>query len=467
MWPRLAIRDGVLNRRFEDVNGTTEWWQIVAYREEFMNIAHGGMSGGHLGSVRTASGIQLRAYWPTWRTDLALFLRACEPCARYFRGKIRHQAPLQTQLVGEPWERVSVDITGPHPPSSTSKQYILTLVYHFSKWAEAIPLSNHTAPTVAKALMTQVFSRFVVPRQLLTDRGPEFESTLFTELMRCMDIDKLRTTPYKASTNAVVERFHRTLNSMLGKVVSENQRDWDVRLPQVLAAYRSSPHSSTGFSPNRLFLGRENFMPVDLIWGIPDEEREKVQNVNEYVQKVRLDTEAAYELARKQLQIAAERRKVTYDARVRKVDFEVGSWVWYYYPRKFNNKSPEWQKLYTGPYLIVRAIQPVNFVLHRSNRSKPFVVHVDKLKKCHGPTPQSWLLSVPEAITSEQDSVQPTQITGPDTSHQPQRRRPKCGTSMVHSDTSKNQKKFQVCDVNKPRQQRNRRPPIYLRDFHI
>jgi len=174
-----------------------------------------------------------------------------------------------------------VDITGPHPSSSTSKQYILTLVDHFSKWAEAIPLSNHTAPTVAKALMTHVFSRFGVPRQLLTDRGPEFESTLFTELMRCMDIDKLRTTPYKASTNAVVERFHRTLNSMLGKVVSENQRDWDVRLPQVLAAYRSYPHSLTGFSPNRLFLGRETSMPVDIIWVMPEEEREKTQNVSE------------------------------------------------------------------------------------------------------------------------------------------------------------------------------------------
>jgi transposase InsO family protein len=109
-----------------------------------------------------------------------------------------------------------------------------------------------------------------VPRyQLLTDRGPEFESELFTQFMRWMEIDKLRTTAYKPSTNGVVERFHRTLNSMLGKVVSESQRDWDERLPLVMAAYRASPHSSTGLSPNRLFLGRENRMPLDLIMGLP------------------------------------------------------------------------------------------------------------------------------------------------------------------------------------------------------
>ena len=55
---------------------------------------------------------------------------------------------------------------------------------------------------------------------------------------------------------------------MLGKVVSESQRDWDDKLPSVMAAYRASPHSSTGFTPNRLFLGRENRMPLDLVMGL-------------------------------------------------------------------------------------------------------------------------------------------------------------------------------------------------------
>jgi hypothetical protein len=66
--------------------------------------------------------------------------------------KIWHQAPMQVLLLGKPWERISVDITEPHPRSCRGKSYILTLV-DFSKWAEAIPISNHTAPTVASALM--------------------------------------------------------------------------------------------------------------------------------------------------------------------------------------------------------------------------------------------------------------------------------------------------------------------------
>jgi len=37
---------------------------------------------------------------------------------------IPRQAGLQPTLVGEPWERVSVDITGPHPRSARQNQYI-------------------------------------------------------------------------------------------------------------------------------------------------------------------------------------------------------------------------------------------------------------------------------------------------------------------------------------------------------
>jgi hypothetical protein len=393
LWPRLEIRDGILRRRFDEMNAKSTSWQIVLpsiFRKEFLRIAHGGMTGGHLGKSKMKVSVQKRAFWPTWSSDVDLHIKTCEVCAKYHRGSAPHQVSLQTPLVGEPWERVSIDITGPHPKSSFGKQYILTLVDHFSKWAEAIPIANHTAQTVAKALMTNIFTKFGAPLQLLSDRGPEFESDLFSELMRIMEIDKLRTSAYKPSTNGTVERFHRTLNSMLGKVVSESQRDWDQKLPFVLAAYRASVHSSTGYSPNSLFLGREVRMPVDLVLGVPGQEKAE-QKYDQYLRELCDKVESSYESARKHLQVAAQMRKRNYDVKVRTKSFEVGQWVWYYYPRRFQRKSPKWQKMYTGPYLIVKAIAPVNFAIQKSSHSKVIVVHADKLKRCFSATPESWL----------------------------------------------------------------------------
>jgi len=394
MWPRLRVWNGILQRRFESPDGLSGVWQVILpakLRKEFLSVIHGGMTGGHLARRRTAASIQSRAYWPTWSSDLDTFLKECEPCARYHRGSAPRKAALRTPLVGEPWIRVSVDITGPHPRSSKSNQYILTLVDHFSKWAEAIPLRNHTAPTVARALMVHVFSKFGAPLQLLTDRGSEFESELFQELMKWMEIDKLRTTAYHPSCNGVVERFHRTLNSMLGKVVSESQRDWDERLPLVLAAYRATPHESTGMTPNKLFLGHEVRMPIDLVMGLPTEECGEGMNTHDYLVKLHQNATEAFQLARKHLRASAERRKRYYDVRVKSEKFKVGDWVFYHYPRRCQSRSAKWQKSYIGPYLVVRRIEPTNCVLQKTAKSKPFVVHVDKLKKCYGETPASWM----------------------------------------------------------------------------
>ena len=72
---------------------------------------------------------------------------------------------------------------------------MLTVMDHFTKWAEAYPLRDHKAPTVAKVLVEQLFSRWGMPYQLLSDQGPEFGSKLFREIGRAMGIEKIRTSP--------------------------------------------------------------------------------------------------------------------------------------------------------------------------------------------------------------------------------------------------------------------------------
>jgi len=98
-----------------------------------------------------------RAYWPSWSAELDMFLKQCSVCARHYRGTPSRKVAMQTPLVRCPWLCVSLDITGPHPRSSRSNQYILMLVDHFSRWAKAILLRNHTAPTIARVLMVNVF----------------------------------------------------------------------------------------------------------------------------------------------------------------------------------------------------------------------------------------------------------------------------------------------------------------------
>ena len=190
---------------------------------ELLEACHSGFGGGHLGYRKTLAKVQLRAYWKGHTTDVKLFCRKCPACATYYRGptpKTRTVGGLSRG--GTYGDDGGYDLTGPHPQSSAGHKYILATIDYFSRWAEAFPLRNQEAETVTEVLVGQLFTRFGVPLQIISDQGANFESNLFQDLSRMLGCDKVRTTAYKPRTNGLIERWHRVLNSMLGKVVGEN-----------------------------------------------------------------------------------------------------------------------------------------------------------------------------------------------------------------------------------------------------
>jgi hypothetical protein len=160
-----------------------------------------------------------------------------------------------------------------------------------------------------------------------------------------------------------------------------------------MAAYRSTIHQSTGFTPNFLVFGRENRAPIDLVLASLDEPEGVGASPDDFVNQLLLRQRQAYDLVRRNLGRAAERRKREYDLRVRAKTFAVGDWVFYYYPRQYKGRSKKWARTYTGPYLVVGVIPPCNFRLQRSPRGKVFVAHCDKLKTCWGDHPESWVIT--------------------------------------------------------------------------
>ena len=244
----------------------------------------------------------------------------------------------------------------------------------------AIPCRNHEARIVAKLLVDHVFSVFGVPLQLLSDKGAEFESLLMRELCCRLGIDKIRTTSYKPSTNGGCERFHRSLHSMIGKVVSKNQREWDLHIPFILAAYRALVHESTGYSPNYLMFGRETRALLELVVEFPEREEEALLTTDEVVEARMERWQDAYTLARETMGRAANRMKQGYDMRVRPAVYHAGDLVWIYSPRKFVGISAKWSRSYDGPFEILEVLSAVNVLVWKNPQSSSFVVHIDKLK---------------------------------------------------------------------------------------
>jgi len=127
----------------------------------------------------------------------------------------------------------------------------------------------------------------------------------------------------------------------------------------------------------------------------------------------------AYDLVRQELGVKAERMKRHYDLRVRPQKFRTGEWVLYYNPRSYQGRQRKWERKYS-PYLIIKELPPVNYLIQKSKRSRPIICHVDKLKKwTTDDPPKSWLTSNerqpddndPNLDTNSVDNTQPDPIT--------------------------------------------------------
>ena len=101
---------------------------------------------------------------------------------------------------------------------------------------------------------------------------------------------------------------------IIGRMIDENQRDWDSLLPYVMAAYRSSRHKATQYTPNFLMMGREVRAPVDLMYGFAET---KQPSSYDYADELQCRMLCGYSLAREHLKGAAVRSKRYYDLRVR------------------------------------------------------------------------------------------------------------------------------------------------------
>ena len=204
-------------------------------------------------------------------------------------------------------------------------------------------------------------------------------------MCRILDIDKTRTTPLSPQSDAMVERFNRTLEAMLSMFVDSNRKDWDCYLPLRMITYRSSVHEYTDFTPNEMMQGREVMLPVDLLFGKPEPKRDGV-GMTEHAQKLRERLERVHKFAREHLKIStSDQQKKNYDHwPVRHTLYMRGDGVWLHNPQRKKGLCPKLQRPFDGPYLVIKQISEVVYRIQEGPRAKPKVVHHDRLEPYQG-----------------------------------------------------------------------------------
>ena len=157
-----------------------------------------------------------------------------------------------------------VDVVGPLPPSD-SFHYLFTATDRSTRWPEAIPMKRATPWDRTEALLHGWISRFGVPDDITSDRGPAFISQLWLSLGELMGTSVHHTTSCNPAANGMFELTHRTLKATL--MTRFKGPDWKAHFPWVLLGMSTSPKEGLHVSSAEMVFAEALAVPGEFFTG--------------------------------------------------------------------------------------------------------------------------------------------------------------------------------------------------------
>ena len=240
----------------EDRNGTL-YFRDRIYVPDFTPLKlrliqenHDIPTAGHPGRSKTLELLMRQYHWPGMHKEVGQYVRNCHICQRSRTARHAPFGILRPLPIPEgPWQDLSMDfITG--LPWSNGYNAILVVVCRLTKMRHFVPCRDTTsAEQLAELFLRHVHRLHGLPRSIVSDRGPQFVSRLWSTLCSRLGIAVKLSTPYHPQTDGQTERANGVLEQYLRAYVNYLQDDWEEMLHLAEFAMNNQASETTGISP--------------------------------------------------------------------------------------------------------------------------------------------------------------------------------------------------------------------------
>ena len=380
-WLRLEMHRGMLFRRWENNTGDQTYLQLILphrYQQLLCQQYHDKKKSAHMGRRRVINLLQRRMYWYKMREAIRTWGQACAVCQEKRRPKKTARVPAAaTDQVGCCNERVSMEICGPLIPSETGNTCILVITDGFSKFSKAFAIADQSARTVAELFAHHWISDFGEPGMLQTDQGSSFEKALMEEICELHSIHKTRTRPHQPSVDGQVQRSNSTVMD-IASALMHSFDDWDLKIGAAVSAYNATIHAQTGFTPNKLWFGREITHSADSMLPVNPATLRITREA--YVERLERDNRIAYQVTKEVTGRNVLQQKKYHDKCAHLTRYKEGDMVLVRLRGKYDKKKKRFQDTWSDPHYIIDVISDVDYRVAETAESRRTVQHHDRLQ---------------------------------------------------------------------------------------
>ena len=322
----------------------------------------------HLGIKKTVDMVKRQFWWPGMDLDITEYVKSCVQCQVNKPDRQPTKPPLTPLSPPDvAWKQMGVDLVVDLPVTQEGYNAICVFVCHLTKMVRLVATQTTLSATgFASLFMKEVFPHYGLPENLISDRGPQWNSEMFQAMCDTLGIKLKLSTAYHPQTNGLVERTNEVVGTALRHYVASDHRDWNEYLPFIEFALNSSYHETiqcTPFQLNRIVVPKNPFGVLSGVEGLTTSlgHNMGVSTINsELGVRTALQAHEKFEWAKKCVQVAKDRMKMAFDGKKRNQHlYQMGDKVWFNI-RNISLRHPTMRhKLvpkYLGPVVILETV---------------------------------------------------------------------------------------------------------------